>query len=357
MRRRSGIVLCAVAWTGAAAFADEIRTSRSKYPSIRIEDVGDGKLVFRDSQARVLTRSLADVTGLTITGWEAFNRAEASLEAGQYRQARRDYESLLRDVEKAGPDAGRPKHRRELVQARLLVAADREGHFDRAVECFIALCREWGDAAAGLEPRNTPTAESAFYSAAMRQLDAAIAEMGSSPGSGVLRRFRDRLTARAAGDPAVPGASTSAPTEPAPPTARGDARMDAMAGYIDKRQFDHAEAAIRDAFRREPPERLAPWYYWEGRRLEALAADRTERMRAAIAYMRVPVHYPDDPRCAECLYRTAMLHRTMGLEDRVATLLKEALTRNPDEELRRACESALAAATADTRPSPDGSGR
>ena len=79
-----------------------------------------------------------------------------------------------------------------------------------------------------------------------------------------------------------------------------------------------------------------------GRCIEASAKDDTDRLRAALAYMRVPVHYPDDSRCAECLYRAAMIQTGTGRTDRAASLLREALRHSPNDDLKRRCEAALA---------------
>ncbi len=344
------VVCLAVLFTAdAGAHADEIRTAiGARYASIRIEDVREGRLHFRDVQGRSLNRPVADVGRLEITGWEAFNRAEAFLAERQYRLAVREYEAVLKTVEQAGPDAGRPKHRRELVLARLIAACDGEGRFDRAVECYILLCRTWGADAAGLEPRNVPARESAFFVAAMSRLADAIAEAGRTPAGELLRAYEARLKSgpatQATTRPPV-SAPLSRPDRPAPNrTTSADAEAEAVqvARWIDAGQFDRARARIDEALRAEPIDRLAPWYYWQGRCLEAAAKDDADRLRAALAYMRVVVHHPDHARCAECLYRTAMIHLRAGHAQRVPSLLNEALRRSPADEIRKKCEAAIA---------------
>ncbi len=345
---RSLLLICwfpIVMFLGRAA-ADEIRTATgARYAAVRIEDVQEGRLHFRDVQGRVLNRSVADVGALEITGWEAFNRAEKLLADKQHRLAAREYEAILRTVEQAGPDVGRPRHRRELVLARLLAACDGEGRFDRAVECYILLCQAWGSSAAGLEPRNIPPKESAFHVTATMRLSAAVAEAGSTPAAEPLRRFAARLR----GEPDTRPASRPVAAPPKPRAAArasprrddSDPRLARVARQVEAGEYEQALAHVSAAVSTEPLETLGAWYYWRGRCLEGLARDDAGRMEAALAYIRVAVHFPADARCAECLYRTAMILKQAGRADRSAALLREALERSPDDVLRRKCEAEL----------------
>jgi len=339
--------LAALLIASPAARADEIRTAaRARYASVRIEDVREGRLFFRDVQGRLLNRPLADVAGLHITGWEPFNRAEAALEAGQYRQAARELESLLRAVEQDDPPGARPRHRRQLLTARLLLACDGEGRFDRAVECWLALCREWTTGAAALAPKNVPPKESAFFATALGTLDAAMSEAGATPFGDVLREYRARLLAPPATQPvAKPTASNSPATAPAPverSSSHGDGRLRLVEDWVGQRRYDQALRMIAERLRTEPRERLAPWYYWHARCLDATATTDEASKDAALEYMRVVVLAPEDPLAAECLYRTAMIHRRLNLEARVRPLLEEALRRSPGPALRKRCEAELA---------------
>ena len=343
------VLLAAPSVTG-----DEIRTAAgARYASVRLEDVQQGRLHFRDVQGRLLTRAITDLGTLSITGWEAFNRAEQLLAERQYRLAVRAYEAILRSVEQAGPDTGRPRHRRELVLARLLAACDGEGRFDRAVECFILLCAAWGEGAAGLEPRNVPARESAFHAAAVERLTAAIRDQPRAGAGELLRRYRDQLTAT----PTTQVVSRSATTSHAKPAVRpsrdagaADARLRQIAAWVETGRCEQARPAIEEALRSEPVDRLAPWYYWHGRCLEAAAQGDEAAFRAALAYMRVAVHYPEDAHVAECLYRAAAIHKQAGRSNRVAPLLAEALRRSPGEEIRRRCEALLQSTS---RPAAD----
>jgi tetratricopeptide (TPR) repeat protein len=329
------------------AAADEIHTTtHARYVSVRIEDVQNGKILFRDAQGRTMDRAVTEVGRLNVTGWEAFNRAETSLATGQYRQAAREFEAILRDVEQAGPDAGRPRHRRELVLVRLTAACDAEGRFDRAVDGYISLCKEWGTAVAGLEPRNVPAMESAFYTAAMAKLSAAVREAGQTPAGEQLRRYEAKLTNKPTTQPATqpPKTTHDAKTghRPQGRSPEADVQLAEVARWVDAGDTDRAAPVIRKALDTRPPERLAPWYYWQGRCIEASAKDDEARLRAALAYMRVPVHYADAPQCAECLYRAAMIHIQTKHADRAAPLLREALRHSPTDEIKRKCEAALA---------------
>lgn len=343
------LAICLLAAANNAA-GDEIQTTtHARYVSVRIEDVQTGKVVFRDVQGRTTDRALAEVATLSITGWEAFNRAEASLAAKQYRQAAREFDAVLRDVEQAGPDVGRPRHRRDLLLARLLLACDGEGRFDRAVDCYISLCRTWGAGAAGLEPRNVPAKESAFHAAAMERLATAIAEAGQTPPGEQLRLYQARLTNKPATQPATrPAAVRAAPKparRPADRPEKADPRLAQVARWVETGEMERAAKVVDHALRTEPPEKLAAWYYWQGRCFEASAKDDDTRLRAALAYMRVPVHYANDPQCAESLYRAAMIHIQTGHADRAAGLLREALRHSPNDDLKRKCEAALSGAT------------
>ena len=324
----------------APAAADEIRTtSQARYTAVRIEDVAEGKLFFRDVQGRVVNRPLADVAELTITGWEPFNRAEAALAQKQYRQAMRDYQALLDEIEPAGPGVGRPKRRRELVLARLLIACDAEGRFDKAVDCFIALCRAWGEAASPLAPRNVPSDQSSFHVIAVNNLNAALATAGEQASAAPLRRLHATLTGQPTTQPATEPRSSEADAKE--PSRRLTERLDRITKWFEAGRLDEAEAAVRTGLRGEPIEQHAVLYYWLGRCLEAGAKTTEQRLTTALLYMRVAIHYPEDSHAAECLYRTAMLHKQVNLADRVAPLLREALRRNPDAALRAQCEAAL----------------
>ncbi|MBN1491916.1 MAG: hypothetical protein JXA69_18535 [Phycisphaerae bacterium] len=329
----------------APAAADEIRTtSQARYAAVRIEDVAEGKLFFRDVQGRVVNRPLADVAELTITGWEPFNRAEAALAQKQYRQAMRDYQALLDETEPAGPGAGRPKHRRELVLARLLVACDAEGRFDRAVDCFIMLCNSWGEAAAPLVPRNVPSDQSSFHVIAVNNLNAALATSGERASAAPLRRLHATLTGQPTTQPTAETRQSETDAERL--SQRLTERLDRITKWFEAGRLDEAEASVRTGLRGEAIEHHAVLYYWLGRCQEAGAKTNEAMLNAALAYMRVAIHYPDNRHAAECLYRTAMLHKQAGLPARIAPLLREALRRNPDAALRAQCEAALGSVAA-----------
>jgi len=340
------IALIACLLSASSAAADEIQTvTHARYVAVRIEDVKDGKIIFRDVQGRTAERAIADVRTLMITGWEAFNRAEASLAARQYRQAAREFEAILREVEQAGPDVGRPRHRRDLVLARFAAACDGEGRFDRAVEAYIALCKAWGAGAEGLEPKSIPPRESAFHAAATEALAAAVSEAGGTAAGDLLRRYRDRLSGKPATQSASRPAVVKPVVKPDPHRREGrretDPRLAQVSRWIDAGQTDRAAKLIDAVLRSEPAERLAPWYYRLGRCLEVAAKNDEDRLRAALAYMRVPVHYPADALCAECLYRAAMIHIRIGRADRATGLLREALRHSPSADLKAQCEQAL----------------
>ncbi|MGB9626676.1 MAG: tetratricopeptide repeat protein, partial [Phycisphaerae bacterium] len=193
--------------------------------------------------------------------------------------------------------------------------------------------------------KNIPPGESAFHAAAIEALAAAISEAGGTAAGDLLRRYRERLAGKPATRPASRPAVVKPTVKPDPHRREGrretDPRLAQVSRWIDAGQTDRAAKLIAAVLQAEPAERLAPWYYRQGRCLEVAAKNDEDRLRAALAYMRVPVHYPADPLCAECLYRAAMIHIRTGHADRATGLLREALRHSPSADLKAQCEQAL----------------
>lgn len=329
----------------STVIADEIvTTTRAKYASVRIEDIRDGALYFRDAQGRLLNRPLAEVQRITFVGWEAFNRGESALADRQYRKATREFEAALKSTEQNDPAEARPRHRRELLLVRLIASLDGEGEFDQAVRRYIELCGLWGATASGFEPRNIPGKQSALYSAAVETLKTTIDKAADGPSASLLQTYLKRIQSDT--PTSAPDSQPVAVVKP----KETEILLRRVEEAVESGRIDAARKVIDHAMKNEPAAKLAPWRYWNGRCLEAGAQNNDDRLRAAEEYMRVVIHFPNDPHVAESLYRTAMIHKKLGYLNRVAPLLREALSHNPGDELKRRCEQALAETATSPKP-------
>jgi hypothetical protein len=339
MSGRCLVLVMVFGGVGAPAVrADEVATTGGvRHRSVQVTAVEAGHLVCVDDAGGQAEIPLAEVRRITIGGWEAINRAELSVAGGRYGLGIRRYLSVLEAVEgRAAGDDDVPRGRRELVLARLLRAYDAEGRFEAAARCYVALCRAWGEGAVGVMPTHRPAAGSREHEAVTALLEDAARELGAGAAWAAVRAFREAMggAPRAGETAATQAASPESETASAEPFGRIEAMVE---GGDAGDALTEIEAGLRAGDGAAWP----AWLYWRGRALEAMARGDEGRLRAALAYMRVPIHFGDDSRAAECLFRAARLHAAAGLRERVEGLVREALEKKPTGRLRRDCERLL----------------
>jgi hypothetical protein len=99
--------------------------------------------------------------------------------------------------------------------------------------------------------------------------------------------------------------------------------LTAMGAAAQKGATNVPLAALDDAIRYGPESMLAPFLLLKGHALLAAATSREDAMRAAWCFVRIAVHFPDDPRVPEALQGAARAVERYGRTDQAVELWKE----------------------------------
>jgi tetratricopeptide (TPR) repeat protein len=333
MNRHSVLIMSLLSCCTAAARADEITTgSGASFRDVHIQAIDSGMLRFVDSYGRTRTQPLDDAPRITFDRWAAFNEAEALRRAGRDKAAAEAYAALLKNVSTASASPV-CHHADQLVRARLIQSLDAYGQFDEAVAQFIALTRQWGQAAGAFTPRNLPNRYSQLRRPAIEALHQAIEQIGDVAATAPLRALLDEL------EQTPEQRSRSLAAQKAARTA--ELRLRRVGQNIEAGDVEPTLPMIDHALRTEPFGELAPWLYWQGRAIEALAKTDADVLDAAVAYMRVVVFFPNDEHVPECLVHTAAIHKRLGLTRQAERLLREAMRKSDDAAFIARCQAML----------------
>jgi TolA-binding protein len=275
-----------------------------------------------------------------ITGWELFNEAERFLRDGQWLQAMEQHESALAHLESPdAPDSGAGQLDRPLlVLCRLTLAADRQGRFDTAVEAYCrALLRAGSDAKAYLHvirPSNLPAAGSTLFPVAAKHVDQAIELANDQAVRHSLRTWQTtwpRTTLESASSAIAQAAETQA-TAASPNTSKPSSSVQATQ--------PPARPARGSASQPVGPA-IPEGYYQQGLehtekadvagRSDDTKTRRVELKRAALAFLRVVVHFPGHARGPESLYRAGRVMVDLDQPEAAGRLWLELIQRYPGE--------------------------
>ena len=129
----------------ALAGADAIKlTNGLTYDQVAITDVSNGVIIYVMPNGQALSRGMAEVAQVTLTGNDAFNEAEALMQEGKCDEAAGAYTRA---------ESGVSGWRAALIAHRLLVAAEGAGKADVAVRRWLTITDAGGAQAAALALR------------------------------------------------------------------------------------------------------------------------------------------------------------------------------------------------------------
>ena len=204
--------------------------------------------------------------------------------------------------------------------------------------------RSGPSAAVRLLPRKLPRVQSAKVNRAVEHLDGAIAETSSADQLLPLELLRYELLRSAEMPGALDAAARIAAI--AIPESQGSARayeiqLAALEQSTTEGFAPEAQAALDQAIRHCPAAALPSFLLLKGRLLLKAASTREDLIRASWPFMRVAIHFPDDPRAAEGLVGAAQVLGRLGNRRKAFELLDECLQHaHLQEETRLAAEEA-----------------
>lgn len=333
------VALCAL----PCARADQIIAGDVNHAGGRVEGFEQGEVRYRLSDGSLELFPVAGVDLLfidSLAGFSDFNEAEAILV--------RDDANAAIDLYKRGRNRV-DGFWRELLDARLLMACDRAGRFDGAVDTFIRVVQSGHSGpivGAALVPRCVSLAGESQGRAAVDRLD--VAARGAKDdaqrvllrvfGFDVLRRVderRGRGLARSIAALTIPEAlRTSRVYEIV--TAALTFVLDAS---VDAEALEMLDRAIENC----PDDVLPDFLLLKGRALLKAATTREDLIRASWSLFRVAIHMPKDPRAAEALLVAATAMERLGKPAKALLLAEECLAHpTAIEETKRTAAAEVA---------------
>lgn len=282
-----------------------------KLTGVTVTRVAGGKVYFRNGGAEG-SRATSQVRRLAMEDEPALSAAELAYVGGKYDAAADGYARFLgataRDDLKA------------YVGARLVDAASRAGRLEAAVAGYVAIV-ECDVAWAGEHRLTAGAAKAGVIDAAVLALDAALAV--SRPAAQRVALFWAKVDLlRARGD----GAKVAVTLERLIATARGAGASDGGAAEllgevrlaqasvaVEAGNGAAAEAIIdgsRATFLTAGQQAEALFVLARARELQAITPEA--KLDAALAYMRVPAHFPDGARAAPATLAAAGLLASAG---------------------------------------------
>ncbi|UCG32462.1 MAG: hypothetical protein JSU68_12445 [Phycisphaerales bacterium] len=310
---------------------------------VRVREVKDGKLFYRPSVGRAVSRRLSEIQMIEVARLDDLNAAELSFAAGRFAEAAERYEAFL-------PKADR-QWQELWARYRLLCAYDELGQFAKAVEQYCVLVVHMPESAALLMPRNWPAASSTFYTDALDTLQRARGRSATEAADEALDRLILRIQYKVQGHthPAAsqPDDGLQAPLDDPESEAEAldpelVARLRLLAEAFDRRAYTRTVELADELLPEVDHEHAAEVLLFRGKALFQQAREAEDYFEAALSLMRVVIHLPDSRPAAECGYYAALaMERTENLPG-ARRLLQEASRKAEDDtELARQIQFSL----------------
>ncbi len=319
------LILCLPTWVTPVARADHIVVQGMDYVDAVVTGLHAGRIEFRTVEGEMEAAWISDVDLVIVDRGGAmtdFNQAERLLAGGEPGKAIERYRRSLRLSEGFW---------RDLVTARLLMVCTRAGQIDGAARAFILVtgAETTGPAlAARLIPDTFPTRRDKATSAAIEELDTAIAKAPDDERRAVLQLLRYAILQHIS-DRRTAGAMEQVATLVIPASARSRRAYAIQLTALQQVLKDRPTKAVWDgldrAIRWAPEEIVPAFLLLKGRTLLERAETREEIIRASWPFMHVAIHMPDDPRAADGLYGAAVALERIGIADKALVLLDECM--------------------------------
>lgn len=306
------------------AHADQIVADTENHTGARLIAFENGQLRFRTADGELKTAWPHEVSLLIVDRggtFDDFNQAERFFASGEPERA------IIRYRRAQGLSEG---FWSDLITARTLLACDAAGQLDKATANFIQLLdgRRAGPAAARLFPKNIPKQRDGKASRAIEQLDGALRKAPEDVQGVLLELLRYEILRRTGDNRAVRAAQRVAALS-IPPDAGSEPAfailLDGMGRALEEDVRFVAPSALDGAIRDCPESVLPGFLLLKGRVLLKSASNREEAIRAAWAFMRVAIHFHNDPRATNGLYGAALALERIGRTGKAMELLEECL--------------------------------
>ncbi|MFH0982471.1 MAG: hypothetical protein V2A79_13175 [Planctomycetota bacterium] len=324
---------------GSPARADEIATRSEHYRKIKIIDYSSGRIHFRQPAGDLADVSVLDVRALlvdTVGAVSDLNQAEVYVDKGQSAQAVLRYERALLSTQGFW---------QELVRVRLLQACDQAGYFDKAMTHWLALLKLDAGMAAELLPGSIPSTRTQAVSRALSDIEAASAKTLDENARRLIDLLRYSVYRRLGDDATdeLAGRIVLSPLSGPLATVRAYAiKTDALRRVFQNQRTRQVLAGLDAALEDCPAASLPDLLLLKGEVLYATAQEREDYLHSGLAFMRVPVHFPGDPRAARALLWAARVHEKIDAPEKAAELLRECLAvASADAETRAAATELL----------------
>jgi tetratricopeptide (TPR) repeat protein len=334
-----------------AAHADIVRVGRVPYTNVRIVNAAKGKLTFQFATGRRISKSVSDVTHLSIDGRPHFNRAEEFLVKNEITEAIAAYDEAMK---------GASDWYERLVRYRRLAALDRNELISRATEewLFAASESQGAPEVLKLRPRHFPPKGSSANADAIALLEAKVRRGdGDTPYAATvnallleLYQHEGRLEAAAKLAQLIASGAVASTTRPSPHEL-AVAQFNAMKVLIDQGESEQVLKSILGKLERDeyPPEQLpgALLLAGEARWRLALEADEPQRrkllIRAGLDFMRVATFFAGYPQASEALLGAGRVNAELGNRWAASNAYRAVIKRYPDSEAVEKARDALKA--------------
>jgi len=252
-----------------------------------------------------------------------FNQAERMRAEGRAEQSIARYRRAMRLTEGFWS---------EIIPARFLRAADQAGELAIAVSMFVRVVegRTTGPATAvRMFPTNVPDKRNGEVAAALDTLNIALAGDLDDAQRAVLSVLRYRILQRVgAGRDAGEArrvAQLSIP-EPVRTLPMFETVNDALTLLVEQTPPERDVMTLLDhAIRDCPVEAMPAFLLLKGAALISRAGSEGDWLRASWPFLRVAIHFPDDPHVAEAYYGASTALEKAGQRDYAVTLLRRCL--------------------------------
>lgn len=290
--------------------ADSITFGQVPYEGVHVDRIEGGEIYFLlDGEAK--DRPLSDVTTMTLDDQPQFNTAENAYQQKQWDAAAVGYSRAMGATDK--------DWLKDFIAPRLLDAANQSDRFDQAVAAWIRIAAGDAGNAVSLKPTPPPGETAKLDAAASELQDAVTANIGPSrrlmlglllevqiarQDTQAAHALAGQLQAEESAAASDAGGAQSVEQETHLALARaalGDGKFDDAIA-----QIDSAAALMTD------PRYQADSLFVMAQGLEGKAAGAQAWEDAALAYLRVYVHFPDGP---ASLHAAASLIEAAGIEE------------------------------------------
>ncbi len=330
---------CLVVFCLSAARADEITTRTEHYRKIKIVNYADGRIRFRQPAGDLVEVSILEVRALlvdTVGNVSDLNQAELYVDKGEPSQAVLRYERALRSTQEFWQD---------LARVRLLQACDRAGYLDKAVAAWLAVLRREPALAAELLPSAIPPTRTPAINRALSNLEVALAKTTDETGRRLIEFLRFSIHRRlgdALADEWVEQVALAPLTGPIATGAAYAIKTEALRRLFQMQRIRQVLTGVDAALEDCPEVSMPDLLLLKGEVLFATARERADYLRSGWAFLRVPIHFPKDPRAARGLLGAARVHEKIGAPEPAVKLLRECLAlESADVETRKAATEAL----------------